>query len=208
MFARDVPVVRSDRSICVVRVRACVGRDVRRIDATWLPLFERGPASWLDREWRWDALDDAGELAFAVQPEWAIVVDEVGPEATGDVLGVLVTTGPVDVVTAALDPAEVGEQPLLWLEYIAIAPTIRPDCPAPDRRPIVLKGLGRVLMARAIERSRALGCDGRIGLHAEGEVAFRTYAEQWRMRQLADARHPTGGTFPVFFGDADWARGF
>jgi hypothetical protein len=62
-------------------------------------------------------------------------------------------------------------------------------------------------MLCAIARSVELNCNGRIGLHAEGTVAQAIY-QKWRMRLLPDAPHPTGGTFPVFFGDAAWARDF
>jgi hypothetical protein len=62
-------------------------------------------------------------------------------------------------------------------------------------------------MLAAIARSESMGLEGRIGLHAEGPVACNAYTS-WNMRQLDDAPHPAGGQFPVFFGDATWAREF
>jgi hypothetical protein len=207
MIARDALVVRSDGLRHRVRLRTCTTGDVRVLCTTWPPVFDQGPAEWLDREWRWDALDDPEQLAFRESLEWIVAVDEAEAGAEGGVLGVLVTTGAITVAEAALDPAVVGERPLVWVEYIAISPTLRPECPPFDRRQPLLKGVGRTLMLCAIERSVGLGCDGRIGLHAEGAGARDTYL-RWKKQNLPDAPHPAGGTYPVFFGDADWARGF
>ncbi|MEO7591450.1 MAG: hypothetical protein ABI134_09585, partial [Byssovorax sp.] len=93
---------------------------------------------------------------------------------------------------------------LLWVEYIAIAPSLRRDCPDQDRRPRYLRGVGVRLMMAAIARSRSMGLGGRLALHAEGEVACSAYTS-WEMRGLGSLPHPAGGKFPVFFGDVAWA---
>lgn len=204
---REAFVARADRTPYRVRLRACTSADRRTLDVTWAPVLDRGPRAWLDRDWAWSALDALEELAFDVNPEWIVAVDAVEPGALGDILGTLVTTGPIPAEQTGIALELVGTEPLVWVEYIAIAPSLRPDCPPPDRRASPLKGLGPVLMFHAIERSRALGCDGRIGLHAEGPVAQAAYLK-WKMRLLPDAPHPTGGNFPVFLGDAEWARNF
>jgi len=206
-MSRDAFVARADKTPYQVRTRTCTAADARALDVSWTPVFERGPRSWLDRDWRRGGLDAPTELAFRVNPAWAVMTDEVEPDAQGDLLGVLVTTGPIAVRTAGLDVEVVGEEPVVWVEYIAIAPGLRPDCPPLDQRKILLKGVGPALMLCAIERSIALGCNGRIGLHAEGPVAQAAYLK-WKMRPLPEAPHPAGGSFPVFLGDADWAREF
>jgi hypothetical protein len=170
--------------------------------------LERGPSEWLDRDWCWNGLDAADQLAFKVLPEWLVVADEVEADAQHDLLGVLVTTGPIAPSHAALDPAVVGSARMMWVEYIAIAPSVRDECPEQDRRGMVLKGVGQQLMLAAILRSERMGCDGRIGLHAEGDKAIHTYRERWKMHELPEAPHPTGGSFPIFFGSAEWAQEF
>jgi hypothetical protein len=175
--------------------------------AVWAPILDRGPRTWLDRDWSWETLDASDQLAFDVDPEWLVLADEVEPDSKGDILGILVTTGPIAPTDASLDIGTIGDGSLAWVEYIAIAPSVRPDCPALDRRGIMLKRVGAQLMLAAIKRSRSLGCDGRLGLHAEGDVAKRAYGA-WNMQELPEALHPAGGSFPVFFGSADWARDF
>lgn len=208
-MARDARITLSNEGQpYVVALRACAREDRRTLAAVWGAALERGPSSWLDREWWWDDLTASSELAFAINPEWLVVADEVEPAAQRDLLGVLVTTGPVPPERTGIDLATVGDRGVVWVEYIAIAPGLRPGCPAPDRRRAALKGVGPQLMRRAIERSVGLGCEGRIGLHAEGAVAVDTYRDKWNMRLCTDAPHPAGGSFPVFFGDAEWASKF
>jgi GNAT superfamily N-acetyltransferase len=190
-----------------LRLRDCTAADVDALQGVWEPILERGPRHWLDRDWHWDRLDAAEELAFDVDPEWLVLADDVEQAGARDLLGVLVTTGPVTPAQASLEAAVVGDGGIVWVEYVAIAPSIRDDCPTLDRRSAQLKGVGAQLMMAAIERSKDLGCAGRVGLHAEGEVAVRAYTK-WEMLKFPDASHPTGGRFPVFFGDAAWAKDF
>jgi hypothetical protein len=178
-------------------------QDRERLVKTWAPVLRRGPADWLDREWPWEELGVA-ELAFDVNPEWLVLSDEVETGSTGDVLGVLVTTAPITARMAALVDAEAASSDLLWVEYIAIAPSLRRDCPDQDRRPPYLRGAGVRLMMAAIGRSKAMGLGGRLGLHAEGAVACSAYTS-WDMRGLGHLPHPAGGDFPVFFGNVAWA---
>jgi hypothetical protein len=184
-------------------IRPGDAKDRARLTRSWGPVLERGPERWLDREWRWSELGSA-ELAFSRNPELLVLSDEIELGARGDLLGILVTTAPITPQEAALDAATVSG-PLLWVEYIAIAPSLRTDCPAGDRRSPVLKGVGIRLMIAAIGRSRAMGLGGRVGLHAEGALACDTYV-RWEMRQLEPAIHPAGGSYPVFLGDDAWAN--
>ena len=135
-----------------------------------------------------------------------MLADELEPGASGELFGVLVTTGPISAQEAGLGELLATDGRLLWVEYIASAPSIRKDCPAPDRRKPRVLGVGRQLMCAAIVRSRDLGLEGRIGLHAEGPSA--AVYNGWGMRSVGYASHRTGGAFPVFFGDATWAAGF
>lgn len=187
-------------------IRPGTGVDRAALVRHWAPVLTRGPSTWLDREWSWETFGEA-ELAFECNPEWLVLVDELAPAARGDVLGVLVTTVPVSPREASLEDPGAMVGALLWLEYIAIAPGLRPDCLGPDRRSPILKGVGAQLMLRAITRSENHGLGGRLGLHAEGEVARGAYA-RWKMQELGDAEHPAGGRFPVFFGDTAWAQQF
>lgn len=173
----------------------------------WAVALERGPSGWVGRGWRWGRLDAPDELAFKVDPEWIVAADEVEADALRDILGVLVTTGPITPAPPWLDPSVVGSARLVWVEYIAIAPSIRDDCPDGDRRGMVLKGIGTQLMLAAITRSERLGCEGRVGLHAEGEKARSTYTK-WKMREFPEAPHPAGDSFPIFVGSAEWAQAF
>jgi len=147
------------------------------------------------------------ELAFGIAPEWMVIVDDVEPGAHGDILGVLVTTGPVTATSPGLPPTLRESAPVLWVEYIAIAPNLRPNCPPTDRRSARLKGIGTRLMQHAIARSQRLGCGGRIGLHAEGDGARTSYTG-WGMTEQPPAPHPTGGSYPVFLGSDAWASDF
>src|SRR5262249_31457482 len=117
-----------------------------------------------------------------------------------------VTTGPATAKQAGIDELLGITGKLIWIEYVASAPSLRPDCPAADRRMSRVKGVGHWLMCAAISRSFDLGQKGQIGLHAEGPSAG-VYT-RWGMRCVGNADHRAGGTFPVFFGDATWAATF
>lgn len=183
--------------------------DRRHLVKTWVPVLDAGPEHWLDRDWPWGTFGEGegGELAFpSSNPEWLVLADEVAPDARGDLLGVLVTTVPVTAADAALTDEVAASAAMVWVEYIANAPSLRGrDCPQPFRRAPFLKGIGVRLMLEAIKRSEGMGLSGRVGLHAEGTLAYDTYSTRWKMRELGKATHPAGGEFPVFFGDATWA---
>lgn len=187
-----------------VRLRRGTPLDRRTLVRAWSPLLER--AGWLDREWPWEEFGQEG-LAFEIAPEWVVLADEIADDARGDIVGVLATTGPVPVGMVGLQDPTVLSGDVLWIEYIAIAPSIRPRCSDADRRVPVLKGVGASLMIAAIRRSEALGLEGRLGLHAEGTVACDTYTK-WKMQKLEDVSHPAGGTYPCFYGSGEWATAF
>lgn len=182
------------------KVRPCGPADRTHFVRHWATALERLGA--LDAQWKWSDLES--ECAFpAHAPESVVLVEDSEPEVP---LGILVTSGPIRIDQAGLDPSTLDGDttPLVWVEYIAIAPELRSTSGSRPR----LKGLGPVLMRHAIRRSRELECGGRIGLHAEGSLAATTYETKWTMKRLPDAPHPAGGSFPVYFGSAAWARGF
>ncbi len=204
---RHVLMLRDDGCTHRVSLRLCTPTDKRVLVEAWAPILDRGPRAWLDRGWSWVALDAPDQLAFNVDPEWLVLADDVELDAKGDLIGTLVTTGPISPADASLKTESIGDEDLVWVEYVAIAPSLRKNCPDLDRRKVLLKPVGSQLMIAAIRRSESVGCDGRVGLHAEGAVAEETY-EAWGMQRLPAAPHPAGGAFPVFFGSADWAQGF
>jgi hypothetical protein len=188
------------------RLRPGTPTDRRALVLTWQPVLDAGPARWLDREWSWATIGKS-ELHVEASPELLVIADEVETGASGDVLGVLVTTGPTTVEHAGIAELLELDGGLLWVEQIATAPSLRKDCPPAHRRKPRLKLVGSHLMRAAIARSRSFGLGGRIGLHAEGEIACATY-DGWLMRSLGDGVHRAGGMYPVYFGDGAWADRF
>ncbi len=172
---------------------------------SWAPLLERESAIWLDWEWPWKTFGTS-DLHLDQNPEWLVITDELESEESDELFGVLVTTGPTTAQQAGIEELLGPNARLLWVEYIAIAPAIRPNCPYSDQRKPRVKGVGRQLMCAAVARSVDLDLEGKIGLHAEGPSA-NTYTA-WGMHSVGNAGHRAGGSFPVFFGDAMWATGF
>lgn len=185
-------------------IRCQTKQDTRVLVEIWAPALDRGPSNWLDREWTWHNL--VGESAFPTGCESLVIADDVENECRGDILGILVTTGPHEPATVGL-PASGSDSSLLWVEYIAIAPSLRDDCPSTDARQPRLTLIGPQLMLSAIQRSSELGCTSRLGLHAEGEKAQKAYLK-WGMKQFPAGAHPCGGSYPVFYGDSAWAESF
>lgn len=215
MQEREVSFRRSDGdSLYRATLRLCTLADRRVLASDWVTALRLGsdpaaarPAPWLDCDWNWAALDKESELAFPFNTEFVVIVDDVEDGADKKPLGVLVTSYVSSPRLAALDLSVVGGGALLWVEYIAIAPAIRPNCRVENRRSNPPKSVGSELMCEAIRRSFRLGAEGRVGLHAEGSSACDAYSA-WQMKQLPDAPHPAGGAFPVFFGDQKWAGAF
>lgn len=205
----EVEIITAAGAAYRARIRLGTASDRRTIVQSWVPVLDRGPSHWLDRDWPWETFGD-GDLHIDLSPEWLVIADEIEAEPSGEIFGVLVTTGPTTARQAGIGelPGMAGES-MLWVEYIAIAPTIRlPDCSLLDRRKTHVKAVGPQLMRAAIARSGALGAGGRIGLHAEGDGARETYTKRWDMRDLGEATHRAGGAYPVCFGDAAWAAKF
>jgi hypothetical protein len=174
---------------------------------SWVPLLERERALWPDWEWPWETFGKS-ELHLDDNPELLVLADELEPGSSGELFGVLVTTGPTTSQQAGLGQLLAHDLPLHWLEYIATAPSIRQNCPPNDQRQPLVVGVGRALMCSAIGRSFDLGLGGTIGLHAEGRSGQTYGPTGWGMQSIGNAGHRAGGSFPVFFGDATWATQF
>lgn len=183
-------------------VRPVTEADKRLLLTQWRPVLNRGPAEWLDREWEWADLDHADQLACTNNAQWVVVASHDDAE----LFGVLVVSGPVPL--SEMVPGT-DQRRFLWVEYLAISPTIRGDCPSNQVREVRVKAVGKLMMTVAIELSVASGADGRVGLHAEGSVAIASY-RRWNMSELdTKARHPTGDDlYTIFIGDESWAAAF
>jgi len=189
-----------ERSIVAV-IRDANQADKQALLTHWAPKLRAGPPKWLDRLWNWDELDNPTELACKEKPRWLVLAAE-----DGELFGTLVISGPIAL--RELVPGASSE-PYLWIEYLAIAPSIRRDCPPGFVRAQRVVPVGVRLMQVVIELSVERGAGGRVALHAEGDIAIDTY-KKWEMRRLPErARHPSDGElYWVFVGDEDWAQTF
>ena len=71
--------------------------------------------------------------------------------------------GMMQIREKAVVPCAIGGRrgPLVYVSFIEVAPWNRSSCPVR-----IFKGLGVLLLRFACERSKQLGYDGRVGLHA------------------------------------------
>ena len=67
----------------------------------------------------------------------------------------------VDLTKSAREPSQVGK-PLVYLDYVEVAPWNRPELGSPPR----LRGVGSALITAAVALSEEEGFKGRIGLHS------------------------------------------
>ena len=67
----------------------------------------------------------------------------------------------VDLTKSAREPSQAGK-PLVYLEYVEVAPWNRPGLGRPPR----LRGVGSALLSAAVALSEEEGFKGRIGLHS------------------------------------------
>lgn len=204
MHEREVIVSYDDKPYRLL-LRQWKPKDTVALMDTWVPVLNRGPKTWRDREWSWECL--AEKVAYNKGLEALVLADEIEDDSRKEIAGILITTGPHQPPGVGLNH-EIISGPLMWLEYIAIAPFHRRDCQRADVKLVRLKLIGSELMRVAIGRSIALGCNGTIGLHADGVEAQNVYVE-WGLKQFPDTIHPDDGEpYPVFFGDNVWADGF
>ncbi len=67
----------------------------------------------------------------------------------------------VDLTKSAREPSQAGK-PLVYLDYVEVAPWNRPELGSPSR----LRGVGSALITAAVALSGEEGFKGRIGLHS------------------------------------------
>ncbi len=171
----------------------------------WEPLLSSGRETWTDRDWDYRCL--TAEAAFDVGHQWVVLVDDIEPDARHDIVGTLFTSGPVSLRDlpgfALADGVSALTASVLWIENIAITPTLRDNVGVAARQP-KLRGVGAQLRRLAIQRSAAMGCGGRVALHAAGSESPAVY-RSWTMTEVGAHKHPKAETYPVFYGDEAWA---
>ena len=84
----------------------------------------------------------------------------------------------VDLNKSAREPSEAGK-PLVYLDYVEVAPWNRPELGATPR----LRGVGTALVSAAVALSMEEGFRGRIGLHALPQ-SDGFYRDRCRMTDL------------------------
>lgn len=84
----------------------------------------------------------------------------------------------VDLTKSAREPSQAGK-PLVYLDYLEVAPWNRPELGMQPR----LRGVGTALVSAAIALSEGEGFKGRIGLHALPQ-ADEFYRRRWGMIDL------------------------
>lgn len=115
-------------------------------------LVRRGvPVAQWPQSWHWDWKQKAarvqGLLAFR---GFSIV-------AHGETQGL----AQVNLTKSAREPSQAG-RPLVYLDYLEVAPWNRPEL----GRPVRLKGVGTALLTAVVALSEEEGFRGRIGLHS------------------------------------------
>jgi len=126
---------------------------VQKLNSSWIPAFQRrNREQERDEDFlMWNAGN--GYLDLLIHREglrsFVLIAEE-------NVQGVLLLQDKTQ--RSRLEPYA----PLIYVRYLATAPWNRRDKKGPNR----LRGVGTLLMARALRESRDAGGDGRLGLHS------------------------------------------
>jgi len=124
-------------------------------------------AQW-PQSWHWDWREKTSKVqGFLAFPGFSVVCH-------GVTQGLML----LDLRRAAREPSQAGK-PLVYIDYLEVAPWNRPDL---GQRPR-LKGVGTALLTAAVALSEQEGYRGRIGLHSlpQSETFYR---ERCRMADL------------------------
>lgn len=132
-----------------IRLRVAVAADASTWAATWRPTLLEVAAD--DKVWDWRAEIEHGERA-----DGRVCV--AAESATG-LEGML----SLSIAGSRLPPRG---SPILYVEYVAVAPWNRAGSVDPRR----IRGIGTALVAASVRYSMRLGFEGRIGLHSKPEV--------------------------------------
>ncbi len=126
---------------------------VQILNSSWIPAIQlRHHAQERDEDFlMWNT--GKGYLDLLIRREnlrsFALIAEE-------NVQGVLLLQGKTQ--PSRLEP----NRPLIYVRYLATAPWNRRDKSGPG----LLRGVGTLLMAWALQESQNVGCDGRLGLHS------------------------------------------
>ena len=116
----------------------------------WMPILSRHGAE--DASWNWsDLLQDFRLLQRQNLGEYEFQVLRCRRQVQG-----------LMIVEIAHHMSPVTRNPIVYVEYIAVAPWNRPGIQDPRR----FSGCGRVLIRMAAKRSQALGYSRVVGLHS------------------------------------------
>jgi hypothetical protein len=97
---------------------------------SWAPLLERERATWLDWEWPWQTFGTSDLHLEGLNPDWLVIADELESEASGELFGVLVTTGPATARQAGVEELLGPDARLLWVDLQRAAQATCEGCRA------------------------------------------------------------------------------
>jgi hypothetical protein len=146
----DFPVVHQTKGEQIALLRVATLDDVGIWEKTWQPVLrEKGQ---YDGEWPWHehiehALEHKDALCLAV--------------IRGEELDALASFR-IQRSTSRLE----GGKDLIYIEYVGTAPWHQP----PPVGELQIRGLGKMLLRLAVNLSKQLGLEGRVGLHSKKEV--------------------------------------
>lgn len=111
----------------------------------------RVPQNQWPQSWHWNWADKTAKVQGLIAFRGFSVVAQ----------GLTQGLAQVDLTKAAREPSQAGK-PIVYLDYLEVAPWNRPEFGAPPR----LRGVGSALIAAAVALSEDEGFKGRIGLHS------------------------------------------
>ena len=122
------------------------------LSAVLQEMARRGvPVSQWPQSWHWDWARKTARVQGLLAFRGLSVVAQ----------GVTQGLAQVDLTKSAREPSQAGK-PLVYLDYVEVAPWNRPEFGRPSR----LRGVGSALISAAVALSREEGFKGRIGLHS------------------------------------------
>ena len=134
-------------------ITAMTDRDVEVLNATWMPAFQqRYERQEQDEDFlMWNTGKGYLDLVFHREElqSFVLIADDI-------VQGVLLLESVP--LMSRLEP----DRSLVYVRYLATAPWNRRNKIGPGW----FRGVGTLLLAHAVQESRDLGCDGRLGLHS------------------------------------------
>lgn len=144
---------RRSREMVTAEITAMTDRDVKLLNATWMPAFQnRYERQERDEDFlMWNTGKGYLDLVFHREElqSFSLIAGEI-------VQGVLLLESVP--LMSRLEP----DRSLVYVRYLATAPWNRPGKIGAGW----FRGVGQRLMTHAVQVSRDMGCDGRLGLHS------------------------------------------